>query len=273
MNKALIFNIQRYSLNDGSGIRTMVFFKGCRLRCPWCSNPESQSSKIEIMINKEKKKKYEQYVGSVDEDPTGTYEKSGKWYKLDELMKEVLKDEVFFNASKGGVTLSGGEILEQGEFVLEFLQELKEHGLNTAVETCGYGKKEILEEILKYTDTVLFDLKIMDNERSKKILIGASDIIKENFRKAAAAGKVIVRFPYIPGYTDDMENLKKISELMKECSVYNLDILPYHNYGSKKYEYLNRKYLLEDLKVPTDEETENIKKFFEKEGFIVNIGG
>ena len=188
-------------------------------------------------------------------------------------MNEVLKDEVFFNASNGGITLSGGEVLEQGEFVLKFLMELKEHGINTAIETCGYGETEIFREILKYTDTVLFDLKIMDNEKSKKILKGGSDIITENFRAAAAAGKVIVRFPYIPGYTDDMENLGKISELMKECSVYNLDILPYHNYGSKKYEYLNRKYLLEDLKIPADEETDNIKKFFEKEGFVVNIGG
>ena len=273
MNKALIFNIQRYSLNDGSGIRTMVFFKGCRLRCPWCSNPESQSGKIEVMINKEKQKKYEKYIENIDEDPTGTYEKTGKWYNLGELLKEVLKDEIFFNTSKGGVTLSGGEVLEQGDFAAEFLKELKEHGINTAVETCGYGDNKKFREILKYTDTVLFDLKIMDNEKSKKILKGGSDIITENFRAAAETEKVIVRFPYIPGYTDETENLEKISELMKECNVKNIDILPYHNYGSKKYEYLNRKYLLEDLDIPTEEETGNIKKFFEKEGFCVNIGG
>ena len=273
MNKALIFNIQRYSLNDGSGIRTMVFFKGCRLRCPWCSNPESQSSKIEVMINKEKKKKYEKYIGNIDEDPTGTYEKTGKWYSIEELLKEVLKDEIFFNTSKGGVTLSGGEVLEQGEFAAEFLRELKEHGINTAVETCGYGNREKFQEILKYTDTVLFDLKIMDNGKSREIIKGSSDIITENFRTAADTGKVIVRFPYIPGYTDETENLEKISELMKECNVNNIDILPYHNYGSKKYEYLNRKYLLENLEIPTDKESENIKKFFENKGFYVNIGG
>jgi pyruvate formate lyase activating enzyme len=273
MNKALIFNIQRYSLNDGSGIRTMVFFKGCRLRCPWCSNPESQSMKTEIMVNKEKKEKYEKYIGNIDEDPTGAYEKVGKWYSKEELLREVLKDEVFFNTSNGGVTLSGGEVLEQGEFAAEFLKELKEHGINTAVETCGYGDGERFEDILKYTDTVLFDLKIMDNKKSKEILKGSSEIITGNFREASKTGRVTVRFPYIPGYTDDTENMEEIGKLMNECNVKKIDILPYHNYGSKKYEYLNRKYLLEDTQVPSDTETENIKKFFEKQGFIVNIGG
>ena len=273
MNKALIFNIQRYSLNDGSGIRTMVFFKGCRLRCPWCSNPESQNKKIEVMINKEKKEKYKQYIGNIDEDPTGTYEKAGKWYDLPELLKEVLKDEIFFNTSNGGVTLSGGEILEQGEFAAEFLKELKEHGINTAVETCGYGDEAVFKEILKYTDTILFDLKIIDNDKSKEVLGGNSEVIIKNFRTASKTGNVIVRFPYIPGYTDDIENLKKISELMKENKADKIDILPYHNYGSKKYEHLNRKYLLETLEIPTDKETESIKKFFENEGFCVNIGG
>lgn len=209
MNKALIFNIQRYSLNDGSGIRTMVFFKGCRLRCPWCSNPESQSGKIEVMINKEKKKKYEKYIKDIEEDPTGTYEKIGEWYSLKKLMKEVLKDEIFFNTSNGGVTLSGGEILEQGEFAVEFLKELKEYGINTAIETCGYGSQEKFKEILRYTDTVLFDLKIMDNRRSKELIRGGSDIIIENFRTAAKTGKVLVRFPYIPAILMIRQILRK----------------------------------------------------------------
>lgn len=273
MNKALIFNIQRYSLNDGSGIRTMVFFKGCKLRCPWCSNPESQNGKIETMINNEKIQKYEQYIKNIDEDPTGAYEKVGKYYTIKELLKEVLKDEIFFNASNGGITLSGGEILDQAEFVKEFLIELKDHGINTAIETCGYGDNKKFKEILKYTDTVLFDLKIIDNNRSKEIIYGNSDIIIENLKTAAKYDNVIIRFPYIPGYTDDIENLKKISILMKENNLNNIDILPYHNYGSKKYEHLQRKYLLENLEIPTDDEIENIKNFFEEKNFCVNIGG
>ena len=133
MNKmGLVFNIQRYSLNDGKGIRTMVFLKGCSLRCPWCSNPESQSEKIEIMVNKEKAEKYKN-IAEVSEISS---EIVGKWYGVNELINEVLKDEIFFNASRGGVTLSGGEILNQADFSREFLKELKENGVNTAIETC-----------------------------------------------------------------------------------------------------------------------------------------
>ena len=204
MNKmGLVFNIQRYSLNDGNGIRTMVFLKGCSLRCPWCSNPESQSEKIEIMVNKEKAEKYRNLVGANEISS----EVVGKWYSVDDLINEVLKDEIFFNTSGGGVTLSGGEILNQADFSREFLKELKENGINTAIETCGYG------------------------------------------------------------------DIQMIIEIMKNSNINDIDILPYHNYGSKKYENLNRKYLLEDLEIPSDTEIYRVKKIFEKSGFIVNIGG
>ena len=151
--KGLIFNIQRYSLNDGSGIRTIVFFKGCPLRCPWCSNPESQKMEIEEMKS------------NVNKD----IKIVGKWYTVDEVIKEVLKDEIFFNTSSGGVTLSGGEILTQGEFITELLKELKENMINTAIETCGYGSTEVFRKMLPYIDTVFFDLKIADNKKSKEI--------------------------------------------------------------------------------------------------------
>ena len=268
-NKGLVFNIQRYSLNDGNGIRTMVFLKGCSLRCPWCSNPESQSEKIEVMMSKAKAKKYKNITGT-NEFSTETI---GKWYSVDELINEVLKDEIFFNTSGGGITLSGGEILIKAEFSMEFLRELKENGINTAVETCGYGDNKKFLEILQYTDTVLFDLKIMDNEKSKAIILGEVDNILENFKIASKNNNVIVRFPFIPGYTGDIDNIKMIINIMKENKVKNIDILPYHNYGSKKYENLNRKYLLEDLEIPSEEEVNKIREIFEKEGLIVNIGG
>lgn len=260
-NRGLIFNIQRYSLNDGAGIRTIVFFKGCELRCPWCSNPESQKKQIEIMNKK------------ISDNSNGKFEEIGKWYKIDELLKEVLKDEVFFNSSNGGVTLSGGEVLNQADFAIEFLKELKEHGVNTAIETCGFGDKNNFLDILKYTDTVLFDLKILDDEKSLKVINGKVSIILENLKLAASHGNVIVRFPYIPDFTDSQENINEIMKVMKEYNIVNIDILPYHNYGSKKYEYLGREYLLKDLRIPTTEEIENIKKIMEKSGFKVNIGG
>ena len=122
----------------------------------------------------------------------------GKWYTIDEIIKEVLKDEVFFNTSGGGVTLSGGEILLQGKFITELLKELKENMINTAVETCGYGSTEVFRKMLPYIDTVFFDLKIMDNKKSKEILKGDFQTIKNNFLEAVRNNKVIPRFPYIP---------------------------------------------------------------------------
>ena len=255
--KGLIFNIQRYSLNDGNGIRTIVFFKGCPLRCPWCSNPESQSMEIEEMksnINKNKKT-------------------VGKWYTIDEVIKEVLKDEVFFNTSGGGVTLSGGEILLQGEFITELLKELKENMINTAVETCGYGSTEVFRKMLPYIDTVFFDLKIINNKKSKEILKGDFETIKNNFLEAVKNNKVIPRFPYIPGYTDDIENINKILEIIKNCNLSEIHVLPYHNYGMPKYEQLNRKYELEDTEIPKKEKMEEIKRYIEDRGFKVLIGG
>jgi len=229
--KGLIFNIQRYSLNDGSGIRTIVFFKGCPLRCPWCSNPESQKMEIEEMKS------------NVNKD----IKIVGKWYTVDEVIKEVLKDEIFFTTSSGGVTLSGGEILTQGEFITELLKELKENMINTAIETCGYGSTEVFRKMLPYIDTVFFDLKIAD--------------------------KVIPRFPYIPEYTDDIENINEILKIIRNFNLKEIHILPYHNYGMSKYEQLNRKYDLEDIEIPKKEKIEEIKRYVEDKGFKVLIGG
>lgn len=258
MEKGLIFNIQRFSLNDGEGIRTIVFFKGCPLFCPWCSNPESQSFKIEKMKDVLHKGKFKQI---------------GKYYLVDELVKEVLKDEVFFNTSGGGVTLSGGEILSQSKFVLEFLKKLKENDINTAIETCGYGNINNLKEILKYTDTVLFDLKIINKEKSKKIIGASSEIIIKNFNQACKTNFVIPRIPYIPGYTDDIENIEKILKIVKNNKIKIIHLLPYHNYGASKYELLDRIYKLNEVKLPSKIIVEKIKKYIESKGFEVIIGG
>ncbi|RRD39911.1 glycyl-radical enzyme activating protein [Leptotrichia sp. OH3620_COT-345] len=255
--KGLIFNIQRYSLNDGGGIRTVVFFKGCPLRCPWCSNPESQSFRPEKMKS----------------GINGKITTTGKWYTVNEIVKEVLKDEVFFNVSGGGVTLSGGEILAQGEFATKLLRELKDNMINTAIETCGYGKTEILKKMLDYTDTVFFDLKITDNEKSKEIIKGDFTTIKENFIEATKKNKVIPRFPYIPKYTDNIQNIDEILKIISEYGIKEIHILPYHNYGMSKYEMLGRKYELENIEIPEKEEIEKIKKYVENRGFKVLIGG
>ena len=256
--KGLVFNIQRYSLNDGDGIRTIVFFKGCPLRCPWCSNPESQKIEIENMKS----------MQNID-----NMKQVGKWYTIEELMKEVLKDEIFFNTSGGGVTLSGGEILMQGEFIVEFLKELKEHSINTTVETCGYGSTHLFKKMLLYIDTVLFDLKIADNEKSKKVLKGEFNLIHSNFREAVKNNRVIPRFPYIPKYTNEKKNIDKILKIIKDAGLNQIHVLPYHNYGESKYELLDRDYELKDIKIPEDSEVNEIKKYIESKGIIVKIGG
>lgn len=256
--EGLIFNIQRFSLNDGGGIRTIVFFKGCPLSCPWCSNPESQSFKIENMKDKLN---------------CGKYKKIGKYYTVDELLKEVLKDEIFFNTSGGGVTLSGGEILSQPEFVIEFLKKMKENDINTAIETCGFGNTELFKKILENTDTVLFDLKIMDNEKSKKVIGGNSNLIIKNFEEACKNNHVIPRIPFIPGYTDDIQNIDKILEIVSKNNIEEIHILPYHNYGASKYELLDRIYELSEVELPSKKIVSQIKEYVESKGFRVIIGG
>lgn len=256
--KGLVFNIQRYSLNDGSGIRTIVFFKGCALKCPWCSNPESQSNKIEFMKNRQNPLKLKEV---------------GKWYTVDELTKEVLKDEIFFETSGGGVTLSGGEVLMQGEFATKLLQNLKEHDINTAIETCGFGNINLLKKMLPYIDTVLFDLKIVNEKRSIGIIKGSFKTILNNFLEAIKNNNVIVRFPYIPGYTDDKENIDDILKILKDNNLKQIHVLPYHNYGASKYELLDRDYELKNTIIPSKTQMDKIKEYISKQGFEVLIGG
>lgn len=256
--KGLIFNIQRYSLNDGDGIRTIVFFKGCPLKCPWCSNPESQKMTIEYMKNRQNPNKLKEV---------------GKWYTVDEVMKEILKDQIFFNTSNGGVTLSGGEILAQGKFLEELLKELKENDINVVIETSGYGNKTVFKNILKYIDTILFDFKIVNDKMSKDVIGGEFSLIYENFLEAIKSNYVIPRIPYIPSYTDSRENIDSILEILKKHNMKEIHLLPYHNYGEPKYELLNMDYELSEIKILEDEEINEIKEYIEKQGFDVLIGG
>lgn len=256
--KALLFNIQRFSTNDGKGIRTIIFFKGCQLRCPWCSNPESQFLGEEQM----KSNVY-----------TNIKKNVGKLYSVDEIVKEVLKDEIFYNTSKGGVTLSGGEVLMQAKIATKLLRELKENQIHTTIETCGEGNSDLFLKLIKYVDEVLFDLKIIDKLKAKKILNANIENILYNFKISSQNSNTIVRFPYIPNYTDDINNIKQIINISKEENIEEIHILPYHNYGSVKYELLDRKYLLKNLKTPSENEINRIKRLFESYNFKVLIGG
>jgi len=271
---ALILNIQRYSLHDGEGIRTIVFFKGCPLRCPWCSNPESQSQEPLIVKIESKCIHCKHCNFDVDECPTGAITQFGKYMTLEEILTEVQKDMVFYRSSGGGVTLSGGEVLAQSSFALELLKKLKILGINTAIETSGMGNTKSLIELATYLDLILFDLKIMDAEKSKRVLGADINLIKANIRTLIKMNKkVIPRVPIIPGYTTGYENIKEIIAFVKSLYLAEIHLLPFHQYGSNKYKLLNLDYKLIDVAPPSSEIIEKIANEMIHNGLKVTIGG
>jgi len=272
--KALILNIQRYSLHDGDGIRTIVFFKGCPLKCPWCSNPESQSFEPQTVKMESKCIHCKHCTFDVDECPTGAITQFGTYMTVEEVVTEVQKDMVFYRTSKGGVTLSGGEVLSQSSFATELLKQLKSLGINTAIETSGQGNTKSLIKLAAYTDLILFDLKIMNNEKAKLILGTDINLIKNNINTLVDMHKkVIPRVPLIPGYTTDDENIKEIILFIKSLNLTEIHLLPFHQYGSNKYKLLNIDYKLKDIDPPSPETIEMIANKMRNDGLKVVIGG
>ena len=244
-----IFNIQRFCVNDGPGIRTTVFLKGCPLSCVWCHNPESQRFEPEILFYKDKCTGCGRCVGITAADKNfvcfnGAKEICGKTVSADEVTAEVLKDKPFYENSGGGVTLSGGEPLAQYDFSLELLKKAKENGIHTAVETCGYAERSKILEIAKYIDLFLFDYKETDPELHKEYTGFDNKIILENLKALSDAGsKIILRCPIIPGFNDRAEHFKGISETAdKFGGIEHIEIEPFHPLGESKYSALNREY-------------------------------
>ncbi|WP_270502758.1 [formate-C-acetyltransferase]-activating enzyme [Kluyvera ascorbata] len=271
---ARIFNIQRYSLNDGQGIRTVVFFKGCPHTCPWCANPESMSPKIETVRRESKCLHCATCLQDADECPSGAWEHIGRDVTLESLEREVLKDEVFFRASGGGVTLSGGEVLMQAEFATRFLQRLKQWGIRTAIETAGDTSPRRLLPLAQACDEVLFDLKIMDCAQARQVLSMNQPRVLENFRLLVTEGiKVIPRLPLIPGYTLSTENVAQILAFLAPLPVEEVHLLPFHQYGEPKYSLLEREWAMAGVKAPEAEEIAPIRAMVEQAGYRVVMGG
>ena len=257
-----VFNIQRFCVNDGPGIRTTVFLKGCQLSCVWCHNPESQRFEPEILFYKDKCTGCGRCKGVTAADKdfvcfNGAKEICGKTVTADEVTAEVLKDKPFYENSGGGVTLSGGEPLTQYDFSLELLKKAKENGIHTAVETCGYAEKSKILEIAMYVDLFLFDCKETDPELHKKYTGVDNRIILDNLKALSNAGsKIILRCPIIPGFNDRAEHFKGISEMADKFSgIEHIEIEPFHPLGESKYSALNREYA--DIQPPDAETVDN----------------
>lgn len=252
-----IFDIQKFSVHDGPGIRTIVFLKGCALRCKWCCNPESQSAEIQTMNT-----------------PQGT-KTIGRDVSVGEIIEDILKDMPYFRRSGGGITLSGGETLLQPEFAKALFMAAKENGITTAIESTGFAKYETIEKLLPYIDVYLMDIKHMNSQKHKLFTSQSNELILENAKKIAKnANKLIIRVPVIPTFNDTVSEITDIARFTKELgTVDELHLLPYHRLGEDKYTYLGRSYELKDLTTPSDEKMNNLKSTVESCGLKCQIGG
>ena len=263
--KATVFSIQRNSLVDGPGIRTTVFFKGCNLKCKWCHNPESQKAEKEILFYKNKCTNCGRCknLNAADEKFicfTGAKEICGKEYTIHELLTEIIKDKVFYDASGGGVTFSGGECMLQIDFLKELLKKCKEADIHTAVDTAGNLPWEYFEKILPHTDLFLYDIKSVSENLhiegtgvSNKAILNNLKLLSKNYD-----GEIIIRIPIIPGFNANPEEINKISDFLSDIKYKSVELLPYHNMSKHKYEALNIHF--EPYEVPTDSQIENFKK-------------
>ncbi len=250
MDNPNIFKIQRYSIHDGPGIRTTLFFQGCPLSCPWCHNPESQEMPGKISLEE-----MDQLVA--------------------ELMKEIEKDMIFYDDSGGGVTFSGGEPLSQPQLLLRLLTQCRDKEIHTCLDTSGYSDSETLLSISPKADLILYDIKLID-EKAHKTLTGKSVFPVLNNLKLLSDHKanVRIRFPLIPKMTDSKDNIAQvISFLMENTGYRDIHILPFHKAGEGKYTGLNIQNHMKDTAVPPPERVAKVKEQFESNGFNVTIGG
>ena len=254
---SLITNIQKYSIHDGPGIRTTVFFKGCPLHCLWCHNPETQSFENEIW-----------------DDGEGV----AREVDIDGLMEEILKDRIFYDESGGGVTLSGGEVLAQdGEFLLELLRRLKSEAIPVFIDTCGVVPYERIKPLLAYIRAFLYDLKLMDSEEHRRYTGSGNGLILDNLKRLWEDGAAIyVRVPMIKGLSAEKSNIDRMAEFLKDNGIKpeGINLLPYHDTGSGKYQRLGKTYEGESFEAPGSDEMEEYVKQLVSTGFKnVRIGG
>lgn len=301
--KGVVFNIQRFCVHDGPGIRTTVFLKGCPLRCLWCANPESINARPELgfsssccdgcakcltvcrfdalsfdargelQINRKGCSVCGDCVSVCAREALAVYGK--EWSSID-VFDEVSRDASFFRASGGGVTLSGGEPLRQHSFAVVILRTCREAGIHTVVETSGFFAAARLPDVLAVTDYFLFDLKQMDGAIHRRLVGEANDLILRNARAIVASGvPVQFRLPLIPSINDTAENIQATAHFIRELQGSNasIELMPYHRLGIGKYEALDRKYSLGDLTSMLPEAIDRIRDAFDKRGVTCLVSG
>lgn len=253
-----IFNIQRFSIHDGPGIRTIIFLKGCPLRCRWCCNPESQEWKHETIVT------------------AGASKPVGRDVTVREVMDEILRDRVYYNRSGGGgMTLSGGECLWQPDFSEALLKASKEYGISTAIETTGYAEMDVIRRLLPYVDTVLMDIKHTDPIKHKEFTTRDNGLILENAKHIARESRhLIIRTPVIPTFNDSPAEIRSIAEFAKSLDgVREMHLLPYHRIGSDKYAGLGRTYTMAHISPPSKEQMQELLEIVNATGLMGSIGG
>jgi len=281
-----IFDVQRFSIHDGPGIRTTVFLKGCPAHCPWCSNPESQCALPQLSYSHSRCLRCGRCVSACPEQalslqadavaidrarcipcdectracPSGAVRLVGRITTVAEVLAEVERDRVFYEHSGGGMTVSGGEPLAQPEFTLALLEGARARGLHSAVETAGLAEPETVERVLARTDLILFDIKHIDSDSIRSFAGEDNAVVLDNARVAAQLGvKMIVRVPVIPGFNDQPHQITAIGEFARSLDVSEMHLLPYHGYGAAKYASLGRRYEMLEAVPPTREHLETLR--------------
>ena len=262
----IIFDIKKYAIRDGPGIRTTVFFKGCPLNCRWCHNPESRAREIEQLSVKSPSYQI----------PSGSSQTTvGCKVTVDTVMTEILQDRVFYDESGGGVTFSGGEPLLQTDFLLALLQECRREGIHTAVDTSGYAPLADLERVCRAADLLLYDLKLMDDTLHRQYVGVSNELIHSNLRVAAARNEcqIMARVPLIPDITDTEGNLLAVAEFLGRIGIKQISLLPYNKLGEDKSERFGLRGHRVQMNVQDRQELVGKSGLFEVRGFEVTVGG